>query len=362
LMPGRDGGLIGTTGGGGGGSGCPDGCGTVYELKGRGGSYAESILYTFENAGDGSFPNDGLVTDATGALYGTTYWWSPSMPAVFYKLTPRASGYAQSVLLRFATSAPVGQLTAAEHGVFYGIDGGGWGSVFMLAASPSGQYGETFLYNFQGPPNDGATPVAPLLLERSGTLYGTTTYGGGSGCAPYPGCGTFFKLTPTASGYRETILYRFQGGTDGAFPGTLIRDRAGALYGASSGGGGGDSECTAGCGTIFKFTPTARGYTEAILYRFATGDLATPTSPTLIPSTGDLYGSAERGFWAENPAVYKLTPSKGGYVESNVYVFAGPPPNHGKVRGNVLVHDGALFMPTPWGGAYDDGAVFKVDL
>ena len=109
------------------------------------------------------------------------------------------------------------------------------------------------------------------MVDTSGALYGTTQVGGTKNM------GTIFKLAPAGSGYLESVLYAFRGGTrDGAFPlAALITDASGALYGTMSGGGdqnpsGGCSGATKiqGCGTVFKLVPSGTGYREKILYEF----------------------------------------------------------------------------------------------
>jgi uncharacterized repeat protein (TIGR03803 family) len=123
---------------------------------------------------------------------------------------------------------------------------GGCGTVFKL--TPSGT--ETVLYRFTG--GDGANPTAGLIADASGNLYGTTELGGGAnGCSG--GCGTVFKLTPSGT---RTVLHSFTGGNDGASPvAGLIADAAGNLYGTTELGGGA-SGCSGGCGTVFKLTPS----------------------------------------------------------------------------------------------------------
>jgi uncharacterized repeat protein (TIGR03803 family) len=101
----------------------------------------------------------------------------------------------------------------------------------------------TTLYSFSGGA-DGEYPVAGLIADASGALYGTTESGGSC-------CGTVFKLTPpttTGGPWAETVLYSFTGGADGAQPvASLIADASGALYGTTEGGG-------SGYGTVFKLT------------------------------------------------------------------------------------------------------------
>ena len=85
------------------------------------------------------------------------------------------------------------------------------------------RYTENFLYRFRG--KNGSEPYAGLILDNKGALYGTTSEGGAYGQ------GTVFRLTPSASGYTESFLYSFTGGTDGLAPwaGLNFRQRGCAL-------------------------------------------------------------------------------------------------------------------------------------
>jgi hypothetical protein len=156
----------------------------------------------------------------------------------------------------------------------------------VSAANPK----EHVLYRFQGG-NDGISPMAVMIADKTGNLYGTTALGGGSvNC--FSGCGTVFELSPPASvngSWTETVLYRFQGGDDGANPeAALVADQAGNLYGTTSAGGNGNCipQQLVGCGTVFELVrPTTAGsaWAKRVLYNFqgvpsgeGNGDLAAP--------------------------------------------------------------------------------------
>jgi uncharacterized repeat protein (TIGR03803 family) len=139
----------------------------------------------------------------------------------------------------------------------------GCGAVFKV--SPKGR--ETVLHEFKGE-NDGSWPIGTLLADGSGNLFGATARGGGTGCSG-TGCGTVFRLAPDGT---ETVLYAFQGGSDGQNPwGGVIADQSGDFYGLTSGGGNySNSECAAlGCGTIYEIHPDGG---EIALYAFQGGD------------------------------------------------------------------------------------------
>src|SRR5262249_11921237 len=147
----------------------------------------------------------------------------------------------------------------------------------------------TPLYAFSGG-TDGAFP-SRMTFGPDGNLYGTTEVGG-QGCDSTdsgefnPGCGVVYRLRPASTPchaalcpWVETVLYAFQGiDGDGSHPlSGLVFDRLGNMYGTTSHGGGGT--CSGGCGTVFKLTPTANGWTETVIYRFTGGsDGAQPSA------------------------------------------------------------------------------------
>lgn len=180
------------------------------------------------------------------------------------------------------------------------------GAVFSTGAAAQTL---TTLYSFAAPP-DGAGPLAGLIIDASGNLYGTTQ-SGGSGCAG--GCGTVFKLARNGNGtYSETVLYRFTGaGADGALPytGSLITDANGNLYGTTAEGGGNICEWHASCGTVFKLTPNNGTYGQTVLWTFAVGtDGAVPFAGLIADAAGNLYGTTQFGGGGIG-IVFKLTPN-----------------------------------------------------
>lgn len=118
---------------------------------------------------------------------------------------------------------------------------------------------EQVLYRFQGG-TDGAQPLAGMTADAKGNLYGTTNLGGTGNCSS--GCGTVFELSPPmqrGGQWTETVLYSFRGGDDGANPqAPLIEDKDGNLYGVTSQGGDGDciNEDLSGCGVAFELSPS----------------------------------------------------------------------------------------------------------
>jgi uncharacterized repeat protein (TIGR03803 family) len=112
---------------------------------------------------------------------------------------------------------------------------------------------EMVLHSFSGYPNDGSAPLAGLIADSAGNLYGTTNVGGSSFCFG-GGCGTVFELSPpttTDGTWIQKVLYSFTGGNDGGYPQAgLIADSAGNLYGTTYVGGASNN------GTVFELTGT----------------------------------------------------------------------------------------------------------
>jgi uncharacterized repeat protein (TIGR03803 family) len=170
----------------------------------------------------------------------------------------------------------------------------GCGTVFSV--DPNGK--ETVLYGFAGHPTDGESPRGALVRDATGNLYGTTYEGGTSGF------GTVFELDSSG---KETVLYNFTGGAGGSFPlGSLIQDANGNLYGTSSGN---STNCAIGCGTVFKLD-TAGKFT--VLHAFMGPDGDAPLAGLTMDAAGNLYGTTSRGGTSCNGGcgvVFKLDPS-----------------------------------------------------
>ncbi len=262
-----------------------NGDGTVFKVDTTG---QETVLYSFcsvQNCTDGAEPLAGLIQDAQGNLYGTTYWgglYNPYVPS-------------------------------------------GYGTVFKL--DPTGQ--ETVLYNFcpaQGPCPDGANPWAALIQDSAGNLYGTTQAGGTSEL------GTVFKLGTTG---QETVLHSFGSVSvkDGYEPvAGLIQDAEGNLYGTTRGGGA-HVHAPIG-GTVFKVDNTGK---ETVLYSFCSAPNCTDGENVLAgliqDSAGNLYGTtagggANSGYQCNGcGTVFKLAGALGGLGTATVTLTSSPNPS-----------------------------------
>lgn len=234
---------------------------------------------------------------------------------------------------------------------------------------------------------DGSLPQAPLIADRAGNLYGTTSHGGGStfcNQGSITGCGTVFMLTAPSSPagkWTEQILYIFTGTEDGSVPfGGLVLDAAGNLYGTTNEGGDlSNVACTngfsspVGCGVIFELSPSSPGqpWTESVLYAFEHSDGALPNANLIFDSLGNLYGTTESGGNSSSctvgnvfgcGVVFELSPSGQGqpWQESVLYSFEGQSDGSIPQSGLVFDQSGNLFSTTLTGGASSEGVVFEL--
>jgi uncharacterized repeat protein (TIGR03803 family) len=287
------------------------------------------ILHSFTGSPDGRYPQARIMRDGAGNLWGTTYrGGGPCGCGIVYELTPQGATFRESVIYTFQGQTdgknPVARLFLSKSGTFYGTTelGGPWGfgTVFQMVPQPSGSYSTSVIHDFTGT-GDGAAPEAALIGNPAGQLFGTT----GSGGEAYCGCGTVFELTP---GQNYSLLYSFQGAADGSTPSApLVMDPQGALYGTTEAGGTSNDSCHYGCGTVFRLTGAGNVWHKTILYKFqGYSDGADPTNGLLFEKGGTIYGTTRRGGTGCNGAgcgtVFKLTPSGNRYTESVIYRFA----------------------------------------
>jgi uncharacterized repeat protein (TIGR03803 family) len=345
--------LYGTTSAGG-----ATGNGTVFKLEPLpGGTWKETVLHSFKGP-DGSAPETGLISDASGNLYGTTSQGGPPCPyvsstgcGVVFKLKPKSDGtWTESVLYSFKGGASDGYdalagLTFDKAGNLYGttaVDGsGGAGDVFQLKRNSNGTWTENILYMFSGNGPDGVTPDSTLIFDGAGNLYGTTDQGGNMNCAALYGCGVAFKLTrDPGESWSESVLYTFcseTNCTDGKYPGDIVFDKAGNLYGITAGGGHSDLSSDSD-GTVFRLSESGGRWKEDVLYRFDGAQGAGPDAGPILDAAGNLYGTAVSGGSANDGVVFKMSPSLDGtWAYTVLRTFLGGPARYPE----SLIFDGA---------------------
>ena len=256
----------------------------------------ETVLYSFTGGSDGGAPYGKLAQDVQGNFYGTTQLGGAFFQGTVFEITPAG---VETVLYSFGSQSSDGAYPEAgvifdSAGNLYGTTTAGAnaaGTVFELSPSGSG-WVETVLYRFCPIVNctDGDEPFSSLIFDASGNLYGTTFAGG-------IGFGVVFELSPNGTGgYVESVIHNFAGGTDGASPQTAVTiDSSGNLYGTSYGGGATNCGFGEGCGLVYKLSPVQGGWSYAVLQDFTGFDGEYPDSALLLDSTGNIYGTTRFG-------------------------------------------------------------------
>jgi len=333
----RAGNLIGTTRTGGdlyGGYYCMlyqyNGCGTVFKLTRHGSSWLYSTLYEFHSY-DGGYPQTAVTIAPNGVVYGSTglggrcsssgfgcgtvFSAAPGVRAPVTVISP----WSETVLWGFQGADDGGpypsEVIFDGAGNLYGTTVGGAysaGNVFEM--TPNGQYwNESVLYSFYGG-SDGLYPHG-VVFDAAGNLYGATRQGGNNDCSPYQGCGTVFKLTPSGSGWTKTILHVFDQNTEGGGPGHVILDQAGNIYGATRG--------AVNPGIIWELSPSNGSWTFTVLYRFTGYNDWGPEGRLTMDAAGNLYGAANGHGPKNYGEVFKLSPSNGSWIYTDLYDFQG---------------------------------------
>lgn len=336
------------------------GAGEVYELSPNGsGGWTESVLYSFTGGADGANPYySDVIFDKAGNLYGTTVGGGANNLGVVFELTPMGGAWFETVLHSFAGGIdgqnPYSGLVLDPFGNLYGTTNGGGaygvGTVFEVKRGSSGQRTENVIHTFDV--KTGSNPVGALVFDSKGDLFGTTQ-GGGEFKA-----GVVFVLQYSGKDvWTARAIHNFTGGNDGAGPYAerLIFDKAGNLYGTTLSGGENN------WGVVFQLFQGSTGWKEQVLYRFNGAVEANPYSGLVMDGNGNLFGTCANGNMTTTVgSIFKLTPSSGGkYTESDLYLFTG---KDGQFPESVLLRDkaGNLYGTTLLGGTSNMGVVFEL--
>jgi uncharacterized repeat protein (TIGR03803 family) len=268
----------------------------------------EKVLWSFGGSGDGRAPTGNLIVDASGNFYGAT-------------------------------------LLGGAHDR---------GTVFELSPNGNGGWTETVLYSFGSQNGDGTQPSSGLVMDSKGNLYGTTEFDGATQA------GTVFELSPASGGgWTETVIYTFgpPGKGDGYYPASdLALDAQGNLYGTTFSGG------TVGEGTLYQLSPSSSGWTETVLHSFPSSqqDGFNPRTGVLLGKVQThLYGSTSSG--VEDGTVYRLWFINGNWVEKTIHDFDFSN-NGGSQTGGDLVMDHRLniYGASNNAGANGTGTVWQM--
>jgi uncharacterized repeat protein (TIGR03803 family) len=332
--------LYGTTSAGG-----SSGYGVVFAMNLAG---SEKVLYNFTGGADGASPQSSLILDSLGNLYGSTYSGGTYGAGTVFEVT---KGGKEKVLYSFTGgtdgASPIAGLAMDSTDNLYGttFGGGAYGGGTVFEVTKGGK--EKVLYSF-GQGADGADPVAGVTLGTKGTIFGTTSTGGTYGY------GIIFQLSPSSSGWRETVLHTFEMESDGGTPyAGLVFDQSGNLYGGATSGGDG------GGGTIFELTPSGAGWNFTVLYGLVGWDVSGPFRNLMVDSSGTIYGTTHCDGTGQAGTAYELTQSGSSWTYNSLYVFS---PVDGYYVYSNLVFDkrGNLYGTASVGAGNNYGAVFKV--
>jgi uncharacterized repeat protein (TIGR03803 family) len=317
-------------------------------------------IYNFRNGADGAYPAAGLTMDAAGNLYGTTWEnGGGSSYGTVFELKRSRTGWIFMPLYQFAGgydgAYPYGRVSLAADGSLYGTtteggtgNCGGYtcGTVFHLsppkAVPPSAlaPWAETVIQRFTG--QDGGYPTGDLMFDAAGNVYGTAACCGGG----------VYELTPSQTGWTETVLY-----SNGAGPtGGVISDQAGNLYYISAAGG------QYGQGAVYQLFRAGSGWSQQVLHSFNGSDGEDPQGGLIIDSLGNLYGSTALGGYSDSGTAFELTPAGGSWNFTSLYQFSGSPGRDewGPEEKLAMDSTGNLYGTTRNDGPYLDGSVFKL--
>jgi uncharacterized repeat protein (TIGR03803 family) len=317
-------------------------------------------LVSFDGT-DGSDPYTPLVQGADGDLYGAAYAGGANGSGEVFKM---GSTGVLTVLYSFCTriscddgAAPDGGLALGTNEDFYGTtsESGAYLAGTLFKITSTGQL--TNLHAFCSPPHctDGAYPHGALALSSNGDFYGTASGGG------YNSAGTVFSMT---AGGVFSVLYAFCSKAqcaDGEDPEAGLTLGTNGLFYGTTHGGGASNQCQGGCGTVFEVSPKGALTT---LYSFCEapkcGDGSGPLSALVEGRDGNFYGTTARGGLNNNGTVFRITP-EGDFTAlygfcSQTNCADGSDPRSGLVLGT----DGAFYGTTYSGGAYSNGALFRI--
>ncbi len=224
-------------------TGGTSGIGTIYKIRPVAGGWDFRVIHTFTGGDDGGSGSAGRMVLRRGRLYGAATTGGAHGSGVIFELRPTAVGeWDFNPIYPFKGqpdgSFPYGALLFVGSNKIYGTTyyGGdnGIGAVYELSQRRLGQWDERVIYSFQNG-TDGNSPISNLVRDAAGNLYGTTSEGGS-------GSGTVFKLTPIGGGqWTESVVHPFAGPPDGAFAyNGMVVDRSGNFYGATVHGGDND--------------------------------------------------------------------------------------------------------------------------
>ncbi len=334
LIRDAQGNLYGTTVAGGGGSNCgSQGCGTIFELSpNSNGAWTEAVLHSF-NFNDGAEPaaNAALALDKAGNLYGTTAVGGANGAGTVFELEREGQGWSLITLFNFAERLGAsGGVVIDGSGNLYGSMGGYTNHYGAIYKLAVGSWQESLIYSFAGY-KDGSYP-GTLVFDRHHNLYGTTNQGGDHHL------GTIFKLAYKNGSWSHSVLYSFAGGKHGAHPAfrALAIDGERDLYG------------TAVAQVVFELK--AATDKEDSLYSLPVNECDDPEGGVILKNE-NIYGVCSLGGTYRDGVVFELIRSKkNSWTAKILYSFSGGIDGGQPDAGLLLDAAGDLYGTTSNGG------------
>jgi hypothetical protein len=324
----------------------------------------KTVLYSFTNGTDGGLPFAGLTSDETGALYGTTSYGGNigcqqggNFCGTVFKLSPPSQSggvWTETTIYTFGNSSldegstPKSAVVFDPKGNLYGTTSSPTNSIYQLGPGSNGTWSSNWLYSSRG-------ALLTPIVDSQGNVYDSDNASGS--------LGTVFQLSPNSDGtFTTNVIHTFEGGADGSYPGGLVMDGEGRIFGLTAGGGDLSCNPTTGCGTVFALLPPAkRGgvWTHYVLFNFeGSTNGASPYFPLALDANHNLYGIALGAGSQSCPPgicamVFELSPPAklgGAWTETVIHTFQGG--NDAAYPQGTLVLDshGSLYGTSIQGG------------
>lgn len=332
-------------------SGGASGWGTIFSVETDGSAF--QVLHAFAGLAGGASPISSLVADGSGYLFGTTLSGGASYAGTVVRIRSDGTGF--QVLHTFGEGGlndgaqPLAGLVLDRAGNLYGTSssGGpsGLGTVFRLKTDGSGFQ---LLHVFQGGSVDGLYPVAALALDTSGSLYGTTVHGGPSNA------GTIFRIRTDGSGFQLLHTFTYGVANDGAEPyAPLTLDGSGNLFGTTTAQDG--SFGPSDRGTVFTLRTDGTGFRLLRVFVSGANYWLNPSDCLINDGSGNLYGTAGGGASGEG-IIFQMKADGTSFQALHTFV----PVNEGSSGVVILDGLGNLYGTTQFGGAFEAGTVFSL--
>jgi uncharacterized repeat protein (TIGR03803 family) len=344
LTEGADGALYGVTNNGG-----LNGYGTVFGVRKDGTGFLKLRDLSYQ---DGGYPNGGLIEGTDSVLYGMSSYGGAQSRGAAFKINKDGSGFLKIHEFSPADGSGTGAgLIEGTDGALYGTtrEGGLYNLGVAFKVSKDGS-GFSRVHDFS--PSVGAVPYSRILAASNGALYGTTYSGGAHGSGIIFRIRRFFRF----SRFQTLHVFDYANPANGSYPRAgLIEASDGALYGTTSRGG------AANAGIVFRISKDGTGFVK--VHQFKLSDPADGTNPwsaVLEGSDGALYGTTFGGGALFGGVVFKMNKDGSGFRILHSFQF-GVPTNGSFPRAGVIEGtDGALYGTTYSGGAHGEGIAFRV--